>query len=129
MKTTTFILGCIVLFTCHRLDAQPMVKPSQDGASLLKQQLDTILSSPVFDFTLTGVLVKSLTTNEPLYERNPDLQLIPASVTKLILTSTFLHRLYSKFSYKILVYSQNGNLWVKKMRLQNGIEHLIQWNM
>ncbi|MCX6139121.1 MAG: D-alanyl-D-alanine carboxypeptidase/D-alanyl-D-alanine-endopeptidase [Ignavibacteriales bacterium] len=92
---TTLLFFAIAL--CQQLGfAQSAAQKVTQG---FRNELDTILNSPTFRATITGIKIVSLDNDEVLYERNASLLLRPASTTKLFTTSTALHVLGTSYSF------------------------------
>jgi len=83
-------------------------------AQTLGEKIDAILADPALKNGLQGVMVKSLKTNQTLYERNADQLMMPASNFKLLVSSTILEQLGPDFTFKTEVYTageaENGVL-------------------
>lgn len=87
----------------------------------LREQLDKIIDDPNFGNAVWSVYVKSLETNDILYQRNQDKLLIPASTQKLLTSSSALLLLGSDFQYETYLYTDgsikngvlDGNLIIK----------------
>lgn len=87
----------------------------------LTKRLAFIFRDEKLDRTKMGVLVYSLSRQEPLFEMNPDMPLSPASAVKLLTAFVALKKLGPDFTYKTGVYADGsiqggvlkGNLYLK----------------
>lgn len=85
------------------------IASSSTCAQTLPEQIDAILKDPALEHGMQGVLVRSLKTNQTLYEHNADELMIPASNFKLLVSATILEQLGPDFTFKTEVYT-SGNL-------------------
>jgi D-alanyl-D-alanine carboxypeptidase/D-alanyl-D-alanine-endopeptidase (penicillin-binding protein 4) len=69
----------------------------------IKARIDKALAAPELKNASIGVLVRSLKDGRTLYERNPDLALVPASNMKLVTATTTLIKLGTDFRYKTTI--------------------------
>jgi len=74
-------------------------------ADVLSERIDSLLANKNLSHGLQGVVVKSLTTGKVLYERNADLNMVPASNMKLLVSATALDTLGPDFTCKTPVYA------------------------
>lgn len=94
---------------------------SQNQGSELKQQIDSIYTSPFFQKSIMSVDVFDLTSNKYLYQRNENLLVRPASNLKILTTTTGLlfltpdYQFKTKVTYtgKIINGTLYGSLYVK----------------
>ncbi len=70
--------------------AVPPDQPAPAPAELLPKRLGDVIDGPDYKHATWGVLVVNAKTGEPVYARNPDALLAPASVTKLFSGATAL---------------------------------------
>ena len=66
---------------------QPAGKPSEKSrkaAAELRRDLEAVFAAPIMAHANWGVVVRSLSTGELLYERNPDKLMVPASNMKIV---------------------------------------------
>ncbi|MBC8101941.1 MAG: D-alanyl-D-alanine carboxypeptidase/D-alanyl-D-alanine-endopeptidase [Cytophagales bacterium] len=63
-------------------------------------RIDRALAVPALKNAVVGILVRSLIDGRTLYERNPDLALVPASNMKLLTATAALVKLGTDFRYK-----------------------------
>lgn len=120
MKTLIPFSAVIILslFGCSSI---PNIEKHSPAVRHFQQQIDSILSQPIFDATIAAVKIISLDNNEVLYERNSNALLRPASNMKLFTTSTALITLGKNFSIPTRILYDgniqdsilNGNLFVK----------------
>lgn len=66
----------------------------------LAARIDSILSVPPLEHTSWGVLVRDRSSGRIIYQRNPDLHFIPASNTKLVVTTVALGMLGPDWRYR-----------------------------
>jgi D-alanyl-D-alanine carboxypeptidase/D-alanyl-D-alanine-endopeptidase (penicillin-binding protein 4) len=72
--------------------------------SPLTETLDRLLSAPPLKNAIVGATVRSLTTGQILYSRNPQFSLMPASNQKIITAAVALAKLGADFRYKTTLY-------------------------
>lgn len=82
--------------------------PAIANSQVLSDQIDALLKNPGLDHGVQAVLIKSLKTNQVLYERNADNLMIPASNFKLLVSATILEKLGPDFTYKTEVYTSGA---------------------
>jgi serine-type D-Ala-D-Ala carboxypeptidase/endopeptidase (penicillin-binding protein 4) len=70
----------------------------------LKEKVDALLDGPDYTHASWGVLVVDAKTGEPVYARNPDALLAPASVTKLFSCAAALCAIGPDHAYQTHVY-------------------------
>lgn len=103
MKAKTALLAiCVLCAIC-----------SIAAAQTLGEKIDAILADPALKNGLQGVVVRSLATNQTLYEHNPDKLMMPASNFKLLVSATALERLGPDYTFATEVYTTG--------RLNNGV--------
>jgi D-alanyl-D-alanine carboxypeptidase/D-alanyl-D-alanine-endopeptidase (penicillin-binding protein 4) len=92
------------------------------AGTLLAERIDALLASPEFARGVQGVVIRSLSTGETLYERSPETLLIPASNVKLLTAASALHLLGPDFTFHTRVSisgeidsqgTLNGSIFVK----------------
>lgn len=93
------------LFALALLFAMCVSAVSVASALTLTEQIDAILKDPALEHGLQGVLIRSLKTDQTLYEHNADNNMIPASNFKLLVSATALEQLGPDFTYKTEVYT------------------------
>lgn len=76
---------------------------SQSQVTELKQQIDSIYTSPFFQKSIMSVDVFDLTSNKYLYQRNENLLVRPASNLKILTTTTGLLFLTPEYQFKTKV--------------------------
>jgi D-alanyl-D-alanine carboxypeptidase/D-alanyl-D-alanine-endopeptidase (penicillin-binding protein 4) len=108
MTKTRYRLIALLVLCCVGLSAASGI-----CAQTLSQKIDAILKDPALAHGLQGILIKSLKTNETLYEHNADDLMIPASNFKLLVSSTILEQLGPDFTFKTEVYTSG--------KLENGV--------
>jgi len=81
----------------------PAAPPFEDPTGRLRQDLDSLLSSPVLDRSTWGVSVQSLLSDETLYALGERRLLMPASVMKIVTLATAATRLGWEYSFETLV--------------------------
>ena len=95
---------------------------SRSAAAGLSDQIDGILSDPCLSHGVQGVVIKSLKTGSVLYERNPDMALVPGSCLKLLVSCAALERLGPDYRYHTKVFAEgttdsagvlSGNIIIK----------------
>ncbi|MFM8274010.1 MAG: D-alanyl-D-alanine carboxypeptidase/D-alanyl-D-alanine-endopeptidase [Gemmata sp.] len=74
----------------------------------LKTKLDAVLDAPDYRHASWGVLVADAKTGDPVYARNPDAMLAPASVTKLFTCASALVALGPDHKQETVVYSRGA---------------------
>jgi D-alanyl-D-alanine carboxypeptidase/D-alanyl-D-alanine-endopeptidase (penicillin-binding protein 4) len=92
-----------------------------DPVSLLRRDINSVLSDSIFRHTLPSIKIVSLNSGEVLYRKNDTLLMHPASNLKLMTSATALHALGEDFRFKtsVLVDSLqsggvvHGNLYLK----------------
>lgn len=112
---------CYRLVTFLLLCALGMAAASGAGAQTLSESIDTILKAPALQHGLQGVMIRSLKTNQTLYEHNADTLMIPASNFKLLVSASTLEQLGPDFTFKTEVYTSgklengvlNGDIYIK----------------
>jgi D-alanyl-D-alanine carboxypeptidase/D-alanyl-D-alanine-endopeptidase (penicillin-binding protein 4) len=86
----------------------------------LKAKIDSILKS--IDNCTVSAKLMSASKNDVLYEYEPNIKIIPASITKLITASTAIYVLGTGYQFKTIVYTDdinikegviNGNVYIK----------------
>ncbi|MBC8139268.1 MAG: D-alanyl-D-alanine carboxypeptidase/D-alanyl-D-alanine-endopeptidase [Fibrella sp.] len=85
--------------------AQTVPGKSPAISTSLSTKISTILSRPTLKHASVGVLARSLKSGETVFERNPDLSLIPASNQKILTAATALRTLGPAFLYQTTVCS------------------------
>jgi D-alanyl-D-alanine carboxypeptidase/D-alanyl-D-alanine-endopeptidase (penicillin-binding protein 4) len=73
----------------------------------LKERIDNIISVLKCD---VSVKVVSTTKNDMLYEYKPDIKMIPASITKVITSTTAIYVLGSGYQFKTVIYTDDNDL-------------------
>ncbi|OFX20662.1 MAG: D-alanyl-D-alanine carboxypeptidase/D-alanyl-D-alanine-endopeptidase [Bacteroidetes bacterium GWA2_31_9] len=117
-KTIVVVSSLILAF--NSINAQ--VKSSQLVENNIEKIFNKFSSKKEFKNASIGFIVKSVSDSSNLFEYNPDISLTPASIQKIITTSTALE-LYGK-KYKIPTYLQydgyidsnktlHGNIYIK----------------
>lgn len=95
---------------------------SEERISELQATLDSIVSPVVSDKVTVSVKVVHADFNRVLYELNPEVQMIPASITKLITSACAFVKLGQGYDFKTVIYTDdsnisdgvvNGNLYLK----------------
>jgi D-alanyl-D-alanine carboxypeptidase/D-alanyl-D-alanine-endopeptidase (penicillin-binding protein 4) len=76
------------------------------GPSLLATKLDEVIDGPDYRSSTWGVLVVDAKTGTPVYSRNPDTLLAPASVTKLFTCAAALTALGPDRTFETAVYAR-----------------------
>ena len=85
----------------------------------LKERIDNIISVLKCD---VSVKIVGITKNDLLYQYKPDAKMIPASITKVITSTTAIYVLGSGYQFKTIIYTDdndlsdgivNGNLYFK----------------
>lgn len=83
--------------------ALALMAPATASAASLKEQVDAILGRSAFNNATVGVLIRSLPSNEVVYERDAHRSLVPASNQKLATAAIALHTLGKDFRYQTSV--------------------------
>lgn len=78
---------------------------SAASTQTLAEKIDAILADPALKNGLQAVVVRSLRTNQTIYERNPDTLMMPASNFKLLVSATALELLGPDYTFKTEVYA------------------------
>jgi len=86
---------------------------SAASAQTLGEKIDAILADPALKNGLQAVVVRSLRTNQSIYEHNPDILMMPASNFKLLVSATALEQLGPDYTFKTEVYTTG--------KLNNGV--------
>ncbi len=86
---------------------------SARAIAVFQQNIDKILDAKVLRGTKIGVSIVSLENDKPMYIRNGNQQLTPASTTKLFSTFAALHRFGAEHIVRTTVYADGA--------VQNGI--------
>lgn len=73
----------------------------------LKERIDNIISVLNCD---VSVKVVSTTKNDMLYEYKPGIKMIPASITKVITSTTAIYVLGSGYQFKTVIYTDDNDL-------------------
>ena len=117
------ILGLTLLVSCAGMHVKVEEAPtSVHSLSLLRTKIDSLLSSPLFRQTQTGIEIYSLNRNRVLYARNSHILFNPASNMKLLTTALALKTLGPDFRFKTLLLADSatvrdssvtGNLYLK----------------
>src|SRR5690625_3376666 len=76
-----------------------------DAPSDLAEQIDEILTDERLDGTGHGVVIRDADSGETLYERNPEMRLLPASNTKMISSAAALELLGADYTYTTTVHT------------------------
>lgn len=74
--------------------------------------IEAITNRPQFSRHRWGILIKTLSSSETLYNREAQQYFIPASTTKLLTTAAALRQLGSQYRIRTSVYGSNGVLRV-----------------
>src|SRR5437867_5013882 len=94
----------LALSACH---PSPRTNPPsahvQSSLLALRRDVDSILAAPALRRTSWGVLVRSLTTNETLYNLSADKLLMPASALKIVTLAAAAERLGWSHTYETRV--------------------------
>jgi len=69
----------------------------------LSNKIETIFEDTLFSHAHWGVLIKSLSTGQTIYEKNADRMFMPASNEKIPTTATALTKLGPKFKFETLL--------------------------
>ena len=81
-------LAALLLAACHAARRPPApapaARPDASALTFLRRDLDAILAQPTLERGYWGVLVKSLSSGETLYERDARKLLMPASAMKIV---------------------------------------------
>jgi D-alanyl-D-alanine carboxypeptidase/D-alanyl-D-alanine-endopeptidase (penicillin-binding protein 4) len=99
---TGWIAAAVALTACA---ARP-VHPAQPAAAAapavrtLVSDIDAILADPVLAHGYWGIVVKSLKSGEPLYERDPGKLLMPASNMKIVTLAAAAEKLGWDYTYE-----------------------------
>ena len=118
MKRLLLLIGIMLFGGCASFFS---TRQQSDPISVLRNDIDTVLSDSIFRQSQSSVKVVSLNSGQVLYDRNSGLLMHPASNLKLFTSSTALQILGENFSFKtsILVDSSTvggvvfGNLYIK----------------
>lgn len=70
----------------------------------LQARLDTLVSSPMLQYTQLGLMVYDLTADSTLYTFNPKQTMRPASTMKLLTSISALDQLGGKYEFKTSLY-------------------------
>ena len=92
---------------------QPTAAPQTTG---LTRRLDDILDSPDLPTLLWGIYVADAATGEPLYARNADLPLMPASNMKLVTTAAALDVLGPEHRFQTALYFKGDEAQTDTLR-------------
>lgn len=82
-----------------------LATPAIASATSFKAQVDAILDRPAFNNATVGIMIRSLPSNEVVYERDAHRSLVPASNQKLATAAIALYTLGSDFRYQTSVLS------------------------
>src|SRR5262245_5899399 len=95
------ILFALLVSACHPVAAgsRPPAATAR-SATTLQRSIDTILNDPALAHGYWGVLVKSLKSNDTLYELNARKLFIPASNMKVVTLAAAAERLGWDFTYE-----------------------------
>ncbi|HEY7790972.1 MAG TPA: D-alanyl-D-alanine carboxypeptidase/D-alanyl-D-alanine-endopeptidase [Vicinamibacterales bacterium] len=77
----------------------PTVTPTHPSSTALNTDLGRIFDAPAFSDAFWGVVVESADTGEPLYLRNADKLMLPASNMKILTLAAAVDRLTWHFQY------------------------------
>ncbi|HQY21514.1 MAG TPA: D-alanyl-D-alanine carboxypeptidase [Ignavibacteria bacterium] len=80
---------------------------SKDNLSILKENIDLILSGVSGN---VSVQVASADKYDLIYEYNPQLKMIPASITKMITAAAALEYLGTDHNFRTVLYSDDSNI-------------------
>jgi serine-type D-Ala-D-Ala carboxypeptidase/endopeptidase (penicillin-binding protein 4) len=101
-----------ICVTQQLVQAQTPSAPSNTTKSICSAQIgtaiDAIVNRPLFNRVRWGILVKPLSSVQPLYSQDAQKYFIPASNTKLLTTAAALQHLGTNFRFRTSIY-QNGN--------------------
>ena len=90
----------------------PLTPTSVCAAAPLQQRIDQLLADPGHQKTTFAVYVCDPQTDQPLYERNGDTALAPASNMKILTTAAVIDLLGADFTYKTTFALINDNLTI-----------------
>lgn len=80
---------------------------AQISLKQLKEEIENTVKT--FDCE-TSISIISASKNDVLYQYNPDVKMIPASVTKLITSAAALVKLGLGYSFKTIIYTDDNNI-------------------
>lgn len=83
--------------------AQPVPGKSSVPSSSVSTKISTILARPAFKYASVGVFARLMKSGTVVFERNPDLSLVPASNQKILTAVTALRTLGPEFRYPTTV--------------------------
>lgn len=123
MRTTFRLktLSIILLFTVFAIYAQDN-KFSQDKTDTLRRKLDEICQPIKAQGIKISAKVIHADFGKVLYELDPEISMIPASITKIIISACAFHKLGANHQVPTIVYTDdsdikdgiiNGNLYLK----------------
>ena len=78
------------------------------SASELEDTIDQILTDERLDGTSAGVVIADAANGDTLYERNPDLRLVPASNTKTLTSAAAMELLGPDYTYTTTVHTESA---------------------
>ena len=116
---TLVSLGAATLaLGCAAAGVQPTASPERSPERSLEQRIDSILTSPPLSRTSWGVLVRERPAGRVVYRHNPDRHFIPASNTKLVVTTVALGTLGPEWRYRTPVLaSADGDSVAAELRI------------
>jgi D-alanyl-D-alanine carboxypeptidase/D-alanyl-D-alanine-endopeptidase (penicillin-binding protein 4) len=105
LLSSGWIAAAVTVAACHTAaTAQVRLPPAGTTAApsvtQLRHDIDSLLADPVLTHAYWGILVRSLKTDETLYELNPRKLLMPASNMKIVTLAAAAERLGWEYRYE-----------------------------
>lgn len=101
-----FTLLILTLF-CRNVYSQQF---SESHIRELQQNIDTVLQSVISNGITVSVKIMHADYNKILYELNPEIKVIPASITKIVTTACAFSKLGQSYNFKTVIYTDDNNI-------------------